>query len=240
MKFYRNADIERIAEEKLAALVQVLGRSLSPPTPIELMAEKVSGLNILWDPIEEKPGETIFGGLSAEDKLIVLNEKHRDLFQEKPGVERSTIGHEVGHWELFIDKASAGYPLLPGFSRPESFVRRSSSKRPVEVIAALIRSERGQEILRDIHARSDHPGEARVVNRFAAAISMPRDLIRAEAIKVDRTHWRNLYPLAEKFGVTISALKVRLEQLDLLHVRENGELFSSRDEATGQMQLGLS
>lgn len=238
-KFYRNADIERVAEEKLTALVKELGHPLTPPIPIELMAGKVSRLNILWDPIEEEPGETIFGGLSADEGLIVLNEKHRQDFEKNPGMERSTIGHEIGHWELFIDKASAGHPPLPGVALPESFVRRSSNKRSVEIIKALIQTERGKDILRGIHARSDHPDEARAVNRFAAAISMPRDMITAEAIKIDRTRWPDLYRLRDKFGVTISALTVRLQQLGMLHVTEDGKLFASRDDATGQMQLGM-
>lgn len=241
MKFYRNADIENIAEGKLAEFSKMLGRPLTPPIPIDLMAEKLSGLSILWDVIEEEPGETIFGGLSADDRLIILNEKHKKQFEEKPGLERSTIGHEMGHWELFISKESVGHPLLPGLRRPESFVKRSSeSKRSVEVIRSLIASEQGREVLRNIQSRSDHPDEARAVNRFAAAISMPRDLIRAEALKIDRTHWRNLYPLAKKFEVTITALKVRLEQLKLLVVTKDGKLFGSPDEAVGQMGLGLS
>lgn len=240
MKFYRNAEIERIAEEKLAEFSKMLGRPLTPPIPIDLMAEKICGLSILWDTIEEEPGETIFGGLSPEDRLIVINEKHRKQFEEKPGMERSTIGHEMGHWELFTSKESIGHPLLPGLRRPESFVKRSSeSKRSVEVIRSLIASEQGREALRNIQSRSDHPDEARAVNRFAAAISMPRELFRAEALKVDRNHWRNLYPLAKKFEVTITALKVRLEQLNLLVVTKDGKLFGSPDEAVGQMGLGL-
>jgi hypothetical protein len=237
VKFYKNADIERIAEEKLAEFSRLLGGTLPIPVPIDLFAEKVCRLNILWDSIDEHVGETIFGGLSAEDRLIVLNENRRSTFEERPGLERSTIGHEIGHWELFTDKTSIGQPALPGFTRPESFVRRTSNKRSVEIIKALIRTEEGREALRELNARADHPDEARAVNRFAAAISMPQNLIRAEASKVDRTDWKNLYPLAQKFGVTITALKVRLQQLGLLHVTEDGKLYASPDAAHGQMQL---
>ena len=240
MKFYRNADIENIAEGKLAEFSKMLGRPLTPPIPIDLMAGKLYNINVLWDVIEEEPGEMIWGGLNPEERVIVINEKHRKEFEEKPGMERSTIGHEMGHWELYISKEAVGHPVLPGMIRPDSFVQRSSGgKRSVEVIKALIASEPGREILRNIHARSDHRDEARAVNRFAAAISMPRDMIRAEALKIDRTEWRNLYPLAKKFEVTITALKVRLQQLNLLSVTEDGKLFGSPDEAVGQMGLGL-
>lgn len=239
MKFYRNAEIEQIAEQKLAEFAKLLGRPLTPPIPIALMAEKLYKLDILWEPVPEQPGEQIFGGLSPEDSLIVLNENRRKLFEDKPGLERSTVGHEMGHWELYIDKASVGHPMLPGVARPESFMRRSNDKRSIEIIKALIKSEEGREALREINARADHPDEARAVNRFAAAISMPRDLIRAEALKIDRTQWPNLYRLAEKFDVTISALTVRLKQMGMLEIGDDKKLFATRDEAMGQMQLGI-
>ncbi len=46
------------------------------------------------------------------------------------------------------------------------------------------------------------------MNRYAVAISMPADMIGADALKVDRTHWPNLFGLAEKYEVTISAFRV--------------------------------
>lgn len=59
MKFYRNADIEHIAEGKLAEFSKMLGRPLTPPIPIDLMAEKICGLSILWDTIDEEPGRQV-------------------------------------------------------------------------------------------------------------------------------------------------------------------------------------
>ncbi len=89
-------------------------------------------------------------------------------------------------------------------------------------------------MLRKIQARADQPDEARAVNRYAAALSMPAALLRDAARGVERTDWRNLYPLARQFEVTITALRVRLEQLDLLYVAPDGRLYESRDQANGQ------
>jgi Zn-dependent peptidase ImmA (M78 family) len=67
---------------------------------------------------------------------------------------------------------------------------------------------------------------------------MPRSAVIEEARKIDRTQWRNLYLLAEHFGVTISALRVRLEQLNLLYVdQKTNTLYPSHEEAHGQGQL---
>lgn len=238
MKFYRNQEIEELAEARLSELEKVLGKPLSPPIPIDILAENVLGLNFLWDAIDELPGEKILGGLKAKDRLVVINEKHRGLFEETSGLERSTKGHEMGHWDLFIDKATLDHPAL--FQDGEGpFSYRNSPSGQVEIIKMLCSSPEGREILRKMDAREDHPDEARAVNRYAAAISMPREMLREEALKIDRTQWQNLYRLRDKFGVTITALTVRLKQLELLHVDKDGNLYDSPDAATGQKSFNF-
>ncbi len=239
MRILRNQEIEEIAQSRLAELQRELGRPLSPPIPIDLIAEQVLGLDFLWEPIDELPGEKIFGGLIAKKRLIVINENRKELFAEKPGLERSTKGHEMGHWDLFIDKGSLDHPTLFDVDGDGPFAFRSSPAGDVAIIKMLDRDREGQELLRKIQSRADEPDEARAVNRYAAALSMPVDLIRAEALKIDRTHWPNLYRLAEKYEVTISALRVRLEQLGLLFVDEQGKLYEPRDAASGQQMLGF-
>ena len=59
-----------------------------------------------------------------------------------------------------------------------------------------------------------------------------------EALKVDRTKWPNLYRLGERFDVTISALCVRLQQLNLLYIKDK-QLFESKEEAQGQLSVYL-
>lgn len=239
MRILRNQEIEEIAALRLAELERRLGRPLSPPIPIDLIAEQVLGLDFLWEAIDELPGEKVFGGLIAKKRLIVLNENRKRLFAEKPGLERSTKGHEMGHWDLFIDTGSLDHPTLFNVDGDGPFAFRSSPAGDVAIIKMLNEEPGGWELLRSIQSRADEPDEARAVNRYAAALSMPADLIRAEALKIDRTQWPNLYRLAEKFEVTISAVTVRLQQLGLLHVDESGELYESRDAASGQGMLGL-
>jgi hypothetical protein len=239
VRIRRNQEIEEIAQSRLAELQRRLGRPLSPPIPIDLIAEQVLELDFLWEPIDELPGEKIFGGLIAKKRLIILNENRKELLGEKPGLERSTKGHEMGHWDLFIDKGSLDHPTLFNVDGDGPFAFRSSPAGDVAIIKMLDRDAEGRELLRKIQSRADEPDEARVVNRYAAALSMPADMIRADALKIDRTQWPNLYRLAEKYEVTISALRVRLEQLGLLYVDEHGKLYESRDAASGQQMLGF-
>lgn len=240
MRFYRNDEIERIAERRLADLAAALGEPLSPPVPMDLFCEKVLGLQILWDVIEEEPGETVLGGIIPVDRLVVLNEKHRTLFEEKPGLERSTKGHEAGHWDLFVDQAALDHPSFFDGADSDIHVFRGSPLGDVSVMKFLLRSAEGQELLRRVRNRADEPEEARSVNRYAAAISMPRQLLIREVQDIDRTKWPELYQLKDRFDVTITALRVRLEQLNLLYVDDEGKLFESREQASGQMTLDFS
>jgi hypothetical protein len=240
MKMYRNQTVEEIATRRITELEKVLKVSVTPPVPIDILAEKVLGLDFLWEEIEEMPGEVIWGGLIPSRRLIVLNEKRKKLFEQKPGLERSTKGHEMGHWDLFIDKTSDGKTyqtdLFPQTAQ-EQILLRSFASGNVNVFKLLQSEPEGMEVLSKISRRADYPHEARAVNRYAAVISMPKQLVLAEILKIDRTQWVNLYPLAEKFGVTISALIVRLQQLNLLYVGEDKKLFQSKEEALGQGSL---
>jgi Zn-dependent peptidase ImmA (M78 family) len=238
MKFYRNEQIEQIAEQRLHEFEQKLERPLSFPIDIELFGDLVLGLSMLWEEIEEIPGEEVLAGLRAPDKLIIMNERHQHEFEQKPGRRRLTQGHEMGHWELFVDKSKLDHPELFDAAAPEIFAYRSSTGGQVEIIKTLLASEPGRDILRQINSRADTSDEARSVNRYAAAILMPRSAVIEEARKINRTQWRNIYPLAKHFGVTISALRVRLEQLNLLYVdQKTNTLYPSREEAHGQGQL---
>lgn len=237
LRIYRNEHIERIAQDRLTELEVSTGKPLTPPVPIDLIAERVLGLQILWEDIEELPGEIIFGAIVPKERLIVLNERRKTLFAEKPGLERSTKGHEMGHWDLFVDKATLDHPVLFDDDDDGPFALRSCPHGEAAVLKILQASPEGQKLLREMESRADEPDEARAVNRYAAALSMPKGLLREEAMKVDRTKWPNLYRLAEKFDVTISAMCVRLQQLDLLYITKDNRLFESRDQANGQMGL---
>jgi hypothetical protein len=238
MKFYRNERIEQIADGRLREFEHKLGRPISLPVDIELFGDLVLDLSMLWESIEELPGEVVLAGLRARERLIIMNERRKTQMEEKPGWRRLTQGHEMGHWDLFVEQAMLAEQTLFESTPSSIFAYRSSTGGQVQVIKTLMACEPGRELLRQINARADAPDEARSVNRYAAAILMPRTIIIDEAKRTNCTQWPNLYRLAERFVVTISALRVRLEQLDLLYVDQNtGKLYPSRAEAHGQRRL---
>ena len=238
MKFYRNEQIEQIAERRLYEFERKLERPLSLPIDIELFGDLVLGLSMLWEEIDELPGEEVLAGLRAPDRLIVMNERRKQEMEQKPGRRRLTQGHEMGHWDLFVDISKLDHPALFEAAAPAIFAYRSSTGGQVQIMNALLSCEKGRDLLRQINSRADAPDEARSVNRYSAALLMPRAIFTDEAKKIDRTQWPNLYRLAERFGVTISALCVRLEQFNLVYVdQENKKLYPSREDAQGQARL---
>lgn len=237
-RFYRHEHIEHRAAERLGELASKLGRELAPPIPIELLGEQVLGLDLLWDDIDEMPGEVIFAGLRASEALVVLNERRRAVLEEKSGLHRFTVGHEFGHWDLFTDHAALNHPALFEGITEGAVKYRSSGENLVAVLKVLQEDDLGRELLRAFTARADDPDEARAVNRYSSALLMPKDMIVKDASAIDRTRWPDLYRLAERYDVTISALTVRLEQLDLLYVeRASGRLYTSKAAAFGQQSL---
>ena len=235
VKFWRNDAIETRAEERLQQLKQHLGGTLTLPIEIDILAESILNLSILWDEIDELPGEVILGSIQPQTRRITMNDKRCGLFANKPGLERFTKGHEMGHWDLYVDNARLDHPAM--FTNGTgAFSFRQSPAGQVVVVRTLMATEEGRDLLIQLRERSDDSDESRAVNRYAGAILMPRQLLKEEALRIKRTSWPDLYGLADKFGVTITALRVRLEQLNLLSLRD-GQLYESREAAMGQRRL---
>ena len=66
---------------------------------------------------------------------------------------------------------------------------------------------------------------------------MPGALLLPKARNIDLRNWRALYGLRDEFGVTITAMRVRLEKLGLTYVDDDGRFHRSRQEAGGQHPL---
>ena len=79
----------------------------SPPVPVDHVLEQLLRLRILYEVIDEPPGHQILGCLRPADRLVILNERHLELFQQVPGLEAYTKGHEAGHADCYALAAMA-------------------------------------------------------------------------------------------------------------------------------------
>lgn len=183
--FWRREEVEERACSTLLEF-QRRGGSVSPPIDVDMVGELVYDLQMDWDVIPEDK-RTIWGGLYPREKRVVINETHKIKFVEKPGFERFTKGHEIGHWVLHVDRASQEYPLLPGMELGQTILCRDGDDSWIE----------------------------RQANWYSGALLMPHDICLPMFKDSNLMEWRALYQLADQFGVTITALRVRLSQLKL-------------------------
>jgi hypothetical protein len=213
--------VEEEAYKTLRDYERLIGKPLVEPIDVDLIGEGLYGLRWDWDVIDEadvpptllaamqegQPCSTmILAGLYPRDRRVVLNERHVAIFQAKPGLERFTKGHEIGHWVLHIDKSVLDMPTLPGMDEEETIICRDGDDSWIE----------------------------RQANWFSGALLMPSALLLPAAQQYPRLQWKSLYELAERFGVTISAMSVRVNQCGLSYVDNNGTIHESRAAFVGQ------
>lgn len=185
------------------------------PVPIEQIVEATLGLVISWEEMPAHEG-LVLGALRPATRTIILNDLARDHFREFPGSEAFTLGHEAGHWVLHIDAGLVDQPVL---GLDLTAVPDVVCGRPDD---------------------GPRPQAEWQADAFAANLLIPRDLL-AEALREAtrlRT-WPTLFRLAERIGVSITALRIRLEQLGLLFVGPDGEVYPSRLDAEGYGRLAL-
>ncbi len=185
--FWRQEQIEDLALITLLDFRRRTGLPLAPPIDVDLVGEISCGLSWDWDVLPEPPGTKVWAGLYPRERLVVLNETHRDTFVAKSGLERFTKAHEIGHWILHVRDGFYHH------SAPQEycFVEEYTASKPC-----------------------DHWLE-RHADWFAAALLMPANLFVPAAEECDLSDWKQLYRLAATFDVTITALTVRLQQLGL-------------------------
>lgn len=201
--------MEKRSRELLSIYRRKSKAPLQLPIKADLVAESV-GLDILWEEIPEEPDTAVLAEIRPDKRLIVLNESRREEFEDTFGLYNTTVAHELGHWWLHVDHAALNHEELSGYIRSAAAPRREDGRDK--------RDER-------------NAGE------FMSYLLMPRSTILRQAELVDLQSWPGVYRLRDEFWVTITTMKIRLENLDLTYVDRNGQFHKSRREAEGQNPL---
>jgi hypothetical protein len=191
-----NRQIERRADALLDACATA-GRSVGPPVPVEWIAEHILDLRILWDALASDPAAPVLGGLDPVRGEIVLNEGEARRFTAFPGLEEFTLAHEIGHWVLHVPPSRRRQLVLPGLER---------------LRAQTCASGDGTSGRREQQA-----------DRFAAYLLMPARLLLPRCERLDLTRFPARYKLRDEFGVSITAMNLRLKELGF-------GTFNARDE----------
>lgn len=197
-----------IPEQRIEAGAAELWRRhwLAPGFDVERLLDAMS-LGLAWERVDDDGGTRVLAQLIPEEKVVVLNERHVDLLEEKEGrLRRYTIGHEVGHWILHAEDIRSG--TLSLFDGKRVWCR-DGSQEPAE----------------------------RQAEMFSAALLMPRDRLLAMLPKSPWRGWPPVYRLADAFVVNVTPMAIRLEQLGWMHRDDDGIPLSGPKTPAGQGSL---
>lgn len=195
---------------------------LVPPVPVDELLELHCGLTLEVTNLCEQLGEEdVLGAIWFERREVVIDHQlDPEMFPEREGRYRFTLAHELGHWQLH--RREQGQARRQA-GRP-AFICRSSSRERVEwqadYFAACLLLPRPlvYRAWRELNG-----GRATCVAQFAAARAdiVQEEFLRRGQIPLTTREEDNYLldaaaqPLAEQFGVSPTAMRIRLEELGL-------------------------
>lgn len=127
--------IEARAYKLLAGFEGQFGKIKEPPVPINQIIECYLDLWFDWDDIEDSEDEKILAYLEPSEKKIHLNARRREHFETFIGSEAFTQAHEVGHWDLHVDKSGETQLELPFFTTIQRCACRQDKRDSREIQA---------------------------------------------------------------------------------------------------------
>jgi Zn-dependent peptidase ImmA (M78 family) len=231
--------IERDAVALLAEYAHARSVVIAPPIPIEDIVEKHLKLRFEFDdthklfgvPRGSEQDPDILGAIFFDERRIVIDESLDP--EERRGIEgryRFTLAHEGGgHWRLhrhLLAKDPAQASLFGGLSVPSVICRSSQAKERVEWQADFYASCLLMPKNLVIEAWRERFGNTkpRILghkNRFTLP-SYVSDEIAATVCSFEQQHDDEVLkefvrPFANKFLVSMVAMRIRLERLGLIH-----------------------
>jgi ABC-type transporter Mla MlaB component len=209
MAFLARDQVDASAASLLRKYARRTKRKIEPPIDIDGIGEILLDLRWEYSFIEGQPPQTL-AALYPSEKIVRLSEAFAERFTAVPGLERFTKGHEIGHWVLHVNEASLSAPRLSDESaRGELVFCRDDNKDWTE----------------------------RQADWFAASLLMPEEWVVRFVRQCERIDHAAVARLAEAFGASREAMRIRLENLNIAHFGDNGEIYRSRSERFGQQSL---
>jgi hypothetical protein len=178
--FIPEPELEKQANLLIDRYYQEIEPILSPPVPVEKIADFLLELGMEWIPIPDTDDEPILAYIHAESRTIRLNEKRQSHFDQYMGTYEYTLAHEIGHYLFHLTDYEFEQTHFD-FVQGKGYLCRDKSK-----------------------TKDKREWQA---ERFASYLLMPSSLLIPTIENINLLSWRNLYSLRDKFQVSITALK---------------------------------
>ncbi|MDQ4121296.1 MAG: ImmA/IrrE family metallo-endopeptidase [Acidobacteriota bacterium] len=219
---------------------------------VENFIKNALGIEILWKNIPEPENRVCFAQLECENGVfkINLNQNHKTLFLSKPELLRSCLSHEIGHFILkhfdclYVSETQGNLFNVEETSKiyfHDSAWRQLglSYEDFVEFKNGLAKTawtnERDREWLIHFEDRLEPDWMYWQAEQFSSCFLIPKDkLFDCLETGLNLAEWRSLYWLRDKFGVSISMIKVRLEKLRLIEVKDR-QIFLTPTPVQGKV-----
>ena len=157
----------------------------SAPIPVERLIERLLGVRIEFDYLDDGGGAHVLGKLVIHERTIYINTADRERFELIVGLERYTLAHEAGHFELHVDQGGYLQTNLGLDLSTDAILCRDGDTSPREYQA----------------------------ERFGAYLLMPEDLVRHAVGSADTSQWSTVLSLRDLFQASGAAMRNRLRFL---------------------------
>lgn len=211
-QYISKEEIERRAKETLIRVQAGRKRPLKWPIDAGHIAEAL-GLDMACGDIPPDDQGSIAAMILPTERKIIMNERSLEL---PKGFEESSIAHEIGHWELHINKEA--------ISHIEALQNRGIETAVEPFLCRSASTQKGIEWQ---------------AQYFAGCLLMPLFKLEEEQRGRDLTNWRHLYAMRDELGVTISNLKTRLQDLGWIYIPKNSKQIYLGKNAPGRGQQAL-
>lgn len=234
-RYTKHDVVEKVASE-CAKLYMDAKDPRNPTLPIEALgfADIQLAASILWEQMTDGAFASVFAKMGRpEGRLtITINEAHRELFEARPDILRSSVGHEIGHLVLGHLDWNCTFTedlLFPDAQRPAVVFLHDTSWTPLaftpdEVSEWCRRASRGDDAARrkleGLSDRMEPEWMFHQAEHFSMCFLVPRNLLM-ECLNAGWgvADWPAIYRLAEHFGVSPSLMRARLKRLGLISLQ---------------------
>lgn len=231
-----NAAPAKLSAAEVWSVARAVRRQLAPDCSVrklqlEDLAESIEGsevngivFEVAWDlehavlNLGGKPvmGVTEYDKASPDCVMVSVN---GPMLASAEALMRSTIAHELGHVVFDAPGWIRVPPLAPAYSTASEKSRDPRETRANEFMGALL--------VPPMLARVDLQRQAKRA-RLAASVhpsSVVPGAVAYDALRLDRDAVEEvIFALAERYGVSESFLRVRLDRYDLLRTGRNWDL----------------